>query len=426
MKLLIPKIIVLTLAILVLPLEALASEVIRLSTKDMPGLVGVNLAKIRLFKINSSGVSETIPFQVDEKIAWGKSKKRTWALKGREGSKPGDGSWDSDEPLLFMKGDAGALNDSVEFIKADQVFKVVTDQAKSMGIYLTIGNNPPSLSPRKYVSYDPSKDVVTGETYQMGFKKGKALIQDLLKLKNGSLSYNLIDRFKLRFKISLKNLFDINFNEDEIKARILGYLSGPIRVLRLVEASKKIGLIKLIPKSQIEFLFFSDWVEVPTKINNPVEGPKFLDDDTRGLSGFDFNKAILGSDLFTNLNRAPMILDGKSEPLGPLYSGGGLRWWAFSGLTGSMVVGIKNDPKLAKLGIWPQLTLIEDLQKKSPPESYPGEIFVGFNLPYHRIPKGKYQVKVKQVIPKRFEHGREGRYLLQARIFDPEQVLKIK
>jgi hypothetical protein len=184
-----------------------------------------------------------------------------------------------------------------------------------------------------------------------------------------------------------------------------------------VEAWKQLGPIKLVPKSQIDFNFYPDWVEVPTKINNPVHGPTFLKKGSWGVSGFDFNHFIFGNRFFHNLSSASVVLDGKSDDI-VLQAPGpeNFRWWSLTGPTGSVLVAVHNDPRLDQEGIQPVLVLKESVETPEPPESEAGGIFIGFDLPYHLLPKGKYAIGVKQVYPVNFQAGKEEEYLRASRI----------
>jgi len=85
--------------------------------------------------------------------------------------------------------------------------------------------------------------------------------------------------------LAIKNFFDFKINESDVEAKIAGYRVGPIRVIRRVVATKRLGPINVIPKSSTDFMFYPNWVEVPTRVNNPIDGPKFLEEKTQGLSG---------------------------------------------------------------------------------------------------------------------------------------------
>ncbi len=231
-----------------------------------------------------------------------------------------------------------------------------------------------------------------------------------------------MDRFKARFHLAIKNFFDFNFHEEDIQSRLLGVRAGPLRVIRRVEAKKSLGPIKLVPRSEIDFVFYPSWIEIPTRIQNPVNGPKFLAADTHGFSGFDFNPKIYGSRLSTSIGEFSLTLDGTPDSLPESFKEKSPVWLAISGATGSMIIGIQNDSQLSALGVYPLLKVHDDAGSKAMPESFSGESAVGFDLPYYKIPQGDFLIRVKQVFPKSYNPGSEPRYLNQARTQVPTAV----
>ena len=403
-----------------IPTSAGAFSVYEVSGPGLADLVGQEVNQIRVYAANRSGKKVPIPFQIDEKT--GNSKGRPWALKPEQAN----GVLDSDEVLLVAGKDFGKRLGQEQFGGAEKVLELRGAQNSRQYFYVSLENSDTPKSDRRYVQYDPVSDRIQSDYYDIRFSPKSPLIQNFLRIKNGSLPYNVLDRFKARFKLAIKNFFDLSFHEGSIKAKVTGYQAGPIRVIRQVVASKGLGPIKLIPKSKIDFKFYPDWLEVPTKVKNPVNGPKVLHKETTGVSGFDFNQNILGSDFYTNMGTLMLRLDGKLKGDPKRISGKGFRWWSFSGLAGSMVVGVQNDSKLKRMGIHPILVVISDMERSNPPESQKGEVFIGFDLPYHRIPKGNYAIHVTQVFPGKFQPGQEDGYLQGAKLRKIQGVAVLK
>ncbi len=395
---------------------------VQLTGKNLPQAVGQSTNTLKVLKKNSQGVIEAIPYQIDERVSPGTIGKRPFSVE--RGASKSDGIFDADEVLLFYSSDAGSRAGLEDFAQANKVWEVAV--APEAYVYVVAGPTTSGGSNRQYLQYDSAQDRITSSFYEIGFSQQFPLIQDYLKIKNGSVPYDVLDRFKTRFYLDIKNFFNMKINEEEIKSNLVGVKVGPIRVLRRVSAAKSLGPIKVIPRSSIDFIFYPDWVEVFTEINNPIDGPKVLHDKTVGKSGFDFNQVVFGSDLNTNLGGVSLRLDGKNGGVLKKISGESLRWWSLQGLAGSMVNLIQNDPQLKRLGIHPYLIISNDPNVSAPPESEPGEVFVGFDMPYHLIPKGSYRVKVIQVFPAQFRHGQEEAYLNGARVQTPQQVNVLK
>ncbi|MFO1462288.1 MAG: hypothetical protein U1F66_00765 [bacterium] len=408
-----PKIITASLAFffcLIFGASARAATVVEVPGKALSNLLGQPVAGIRLYASTAGAGPQPIPFQIDEKTESG-----AW-LMDQEGK--GTGILDPQDVLLFHTDDAGAALDPSSLPAAKARAEIPVG---GKFVYALSEEQPAARSAKSYVRYLPGQDRVSTAFYDIGFNPRQPLVQDILVLHNGSSQADLLDRFKVRFNLAIKHFFDFQIDESGVDARVAGTRVGPIRVIRRVVATKKLGPINLVPKSVTDFLFYPNWVEVPTRINNPLDGPKFLEDKTEGLSGYDFSKAVYGATVYTAAG-GTAVLDGSGGAEESALSQGASSWWALSGPMGSLTVGISNDPKLAALGIAPKLRIIDDAKRSDPPEGEAGEALVGFDLPYHKIPKGSYLILVKQVFPWRFVHGQEPAYLQEAKTLRVESA----
>ena len=380
----------------------------------LPNLLGKPVAAIRVVVSDGNGGLKPIPFQIDER----RGANGPWILD-QEAVKSGAGTLDPFDVLLYAVEDSGAAPESSKLPASSGGYRL-----ESEGRYVTAYLADPSAprSDKSYVHYVSAQDRVSTAFYEAAFRPSQPLIQDILIPQNGSIKADVLDRFKVRFNLAIKNFFDFKVGEGDVEARLAGTRVGPLRIIRRVVASKKLGPINLIPTATTDFFFYADWMEVPTKIQNPVDGPKFLDAKTEGLSGYDFSRSSYGSVIRSSLNGETWTLDGKPEANSGQSSGQALGWWSFSGASGSFVVGIQNDPQLSTLGIQPILKVIDDAARNAPPEGEAGESFVGFDLPYAKIPKGSYWLRVKQVFPYRFQAGQEANYLQSAKTTPPNRV----
>lgn len=382
--------------------QAFASAIIEVPGQQLPDFLGKNVANIRLYSANSKGQLRPIPFQIDERVLDPRQGLQAWAL----GNLPGDGKLDAAEVLLFLESDAGSPVVASAQPGGKPLAELRLDAVGSQVVYLVYEEAPKPLAVESYIRYDEASDTIDAQAYQAGFDPKDPLVQNRLVIKRDSQGQNILDRFKLRLKLAIKNFFDFNIDEGQISAQRVGAKVGPIRVIRRLAASKKLGPIGIIPKSYVDFVFYPDWFTVPSRIQNPVEGSKFLEDKTTGISGYDFSKAIYGSQLYSNALNAPVILDGVSSVQESTVYPTTLKWWAFKGPQGAMVVGVKNDPKLIQAGVEPRLHVLDDAKTPSSPERESGQTLVGLDLPYHRMPKGDFLLWVKAVFPSAFDPAR--------------------
>jgi len=396
-----------------------ASTVLELKGEKVPTLLGQNIASFRMYAANADGKIEAIPFQVDEKYLDSSQGEWRFALdseaKDSAENHKGNGLLKAQDVLVWMDQDAGPPVEAGRLPPAKQRVEIPSGTGDGRVAYLCMEENPQALSPKKYVQYQAQDDRVRTEFYSVAFLNHQPLIQDELILSPGANSPNILDRFKVRFKLAIKHFFDFSIDESEVEGKLVGYKLGPIRFIRRMAAAKSIGPIRVIPKVLTDFVFYEDWIEIPTVINNPLDGPKFLDENTQGLSGFDFNKNIVGATVYAEGLAQGIPLQNEIKKPDSTVSNPA-HWWAISTSSGAMVVGIRNDKKLADLGIEANLRVYVNPQGAAPPEAEPGEYFVGFDLPYHKIPKGRYVLGVRQVFPKNFVHGREAFYLSEAKL----------
>ncbi|MCB1214820.1 MAG: hypothetical protein KDK66_05020 [Deltaproteobacteria bacterium] len=402
-----------------LPLKA---KVIELYPNQVSGSMSLLIQGFRLYRVKNQTELEPIPFQIDEKVDLEQGK-RNWALYAFDGGKipRPNGLWDGDEPLLFLEKDGGSIWQGSK-PEASKFFWEL-DLKNGFYLYLSWSESPGPLSQKKYLDFDPKKDLVSTEIYEVGFDSKNALIQDRMLFKKAVMPKNILDRFKVRLNIAIRNFFDLSVNEDGLKSKRVGYQLGPIRLIREVRAWKNLSFIKLIPKTKIDYYYYPSWAEMPATVNNPLDGPSQLDPETSGVMGMDFRRMAAGSVFFSNVQEKPWILGkGRSENFLP-QAKKALSWFSLSGLAGSMVLKIDNDPKLEALGVQLSLNILESLEA-APPENEKGQILIGFSMPFHKIPKGRYQIKLKQVFAKGFKPGEEESILNQAKLLKFEGSIR--
>ncbi len=386
-----------------------AQEIFQVPGSQLSGVVGAPVASFRVYRAGANRRPEPVPFQIDEQIPDVRGQGLRWALG------EGNGLWEAQEILLVSGRDVGESLSRTDFSQAKAVWEIVLPgQGSATKLYLVQEDAAAPRSSKKYIRYIPETDQVDSDFYRVGFLSKIPWVENFLILKNGTVAENILDRFKARFHLAIKNFFDFNFHEEDVQSRLLGVRVGPLRVIRRVEAKKSLGPIKLVPRSEIDFVFYPSWIEIPTRIQNPVNGPKFLAPDTHGFSGFDFNQKIYGSRLRTSVGEFSLVLDGTPDVLPEFFKEKSPVWWSITGATGSMIIGIQNDPQLNRLGVYPVLKVNDDPGLKAMPESFLGESAVGFNLPYYKIPQGDFLIRVKQVFPKSYTPGSEARYLNEA------------
>lgn len=380
--------------------QAHAVSIVEITGKQIPDFIAREIPEItvRVFK---SGQWKAIPFQVDEKASDKVSSKRRWVLDksfSRRADLPkGDGKFDEDEVLLFMAKDLGEKAPS-------------TSGLASLGTEVNVGNafayilfdaKQEMKSDVSYVKYDAQEDVIDTLGYKSHFAGAHAIVQDELIPKNArsATPMNILDRFKVRMLLALKGLFDVKVEEDNITSTKVGYKLGPIRLIRRIAAYKALGPIRVTPKVQSDFIFYPYYVQIPTQLDNPIDGRKFLDERSKGYAGFDFTQFFYGAKFYSQHNASVSVIDGNMSGQEKSLVTKDVTWWAATGDKGTVLVKMSWDPDLVKVGVTCDLYYSDDRNSLKPPEMDPGEAFVGFQLNFNQVPPGNYMIYVTQIFP---------------------------
>ncbi len=375
-------------------------SVVEVNGKQIPELQGKDISKmsVRVWKAEKW---QAIPFQIDEKASDEISSKRRWVLEKafsrRTDLSHGDEKLDEDELILWMAKDLGEKAPSVLGL-ASQVFEMNVSGAYA---YLFFEPKQEMKNIQSYVNYDPRQDSIDSLGYKNHFANGHAIIQDELIPKNARNGnpLNILDRFKVRVLLALKGLFDVKVEEDNITSLKVAYKAGPIRLIRRVAAYKSLGPIRITPKVQSDFFFYPYYVQIPTQLESPLDGRKYLNENSKGYAGFDFTQFFYGSKFYSDRNPNSVIIDGHMSAQEKNLVTHDVTWWVAMGDKGIVMVKINWDPDLVKAGVTCDLYYVDDRNSLKPPEMDPGEAVVGFQLNAALIPSGHYYIYVTQIFP---------------------------
>jgi|GEM_PF-1859145 len=412
--------------ILCLLLSALAASpviaapsisVVHVEGAELKNFLGKEISKMNL-QVFRAGKWLPLPFQIDEKAYDPIAGTRRWALEKalsrRTELSPGNGMLDKDEVLLFLAKDLGE-----KAAPASSTENPVAEIQMGTGYaYLFFDPKTPLVSSESYVRYDPAQDAVSALGYDNRFDPAHSILQEQMVPKNqrSGEPADILDRFKVRVVLAIKHFFDVSVEEENITSKRIGYRVGPIRVIRRVAAYKSLGPIRVTPKSESDFLFYPYFVQVPSKLDNPLDGRSALESKSKGFAGFDFTQFFHGSRFYSEKNPKPVLIDGKMSAEEEALVRQDVNWWAVTGEKGSLIVDVQWDPDLTKAGVTCDLYYRDDRTAANPPEKDPGESTVGFQLDLTRIPAGRYTIYVKQIFPPEpLVPGLERTILAQAR-----------
>jgi hypothetical protein len=215
--------------------------------------------------------------------------------------------------------------------------------------------------------------------------------------------------------LAIKHFFDVHVEEENITAKKVGFKAGPIRVIRRIAAYKSLGPFRVSPKAESDFLFYPYSVQVPSRLDNPLDGRKMLNPNSKGFAGFDFTHFFYGARFYSEKNPRPVVIDGDMSPEEKNLVTQDVTWWVATSEKGTVMTKMGWDPALTQAGVHCDLYYVDDRNSLKPPEMDPGESVVGFQLNFSEIPAGHYQLYVNQIFPPGpFQMGTEAEILNQA------------
>ena len=205
----------------------------------LPQLHGLQIEGLRLFAHDGKHF-KVIPFQVDERDPEGEFVYTEGKLVG---SDVDNGLFDYNDELVFMVKDTGGQVPRIKWAEMGNTGTeiVITDphdSARKGWVYLIhFRQNPPPLSAIDYVSYSPEKEIIQSTHYIMRYRGGAPFYMDLSYPEEaGGNGEDFFDRIKIRIKVkTFFNLISITKTEEDLRAEVVGWKDGPVRVLRNVQ-----------------------------------------------------------------------------------------------------------------------------------------------------------------------------------------------
>lgn len=344
----------------------------------LPSLLETPLEKLGCFRAKASldGTLEPIPCQVDERTARG-----AYVLPFGPDSNPEDSDLklSARDELVFVASDAGGkveqprwpagLVEGLELELRDPL-----DGALAW-IYLGAFEGPAPRSSVDYVRYIPGSEVVDASTYQLRFSKDAPIVFDHLAIKTGAGGdgSNPVDRMKIRLDAKVWGTISIQKTEADYTSEVIGYLDGPVRVLRRTRNRLIIWWKIPSPSAIQDNYFYGTHFEFPISVTLPMDLDAFLSEATLRIS-----VDLKGSPrrvFFNEHNPEPVAIDGRWTAA---EAGLDLRpytWSVLHGTRSNDSAGWFNRLSIgANTPIDPYLYYRDNAQQADAPEGIPGQV----------------------------------------------------
>jgi hypothetical protein len=339
------------------------------------------IVSYRLFRSSASGRAEIIPFQIDEI-----NDDSDYVLDqgSRVTANTGNGVFDSQDELSFMGDDVGPVVEPTTWPgqKPHIVFelRMKHPQGNPMGpqmgaVYVGIYfGGAPALSPKKYVVFNRPQALVHTSRYRYQFDQKNWLVARKVEVAKGNTNpavYDpVLDSTTFYLKGDLKYFITVEANHRSIESDLEAWKTGPIRTIVRVSFHYNLLKLKLELGMYTEISFFSNAVNLPAILYNPIDGRKSLNSG----SGFYYGLALRDNpkDYVIETNMAPFslanqgtggkLLESGKDLLGKLMGKQqqssdtrGLYWVSMQGKDRSIFFEITPSPELQKTGMAPEL-----------------------------------------------------------------------
>ena len=328
---------------------------------------------------------------------------------------------DYNDELAFMSRDAGDALPVSKWPVKEGIELLLKDTAGSGNAYVYLfffEKDAPALSAEDYVKYDAKRDRTESPKAIVDFVDDKPMIiEEIYGKRDGEILENFVDRFKLRIHMKVKPLFcaSLNFDENNTKSFTVGYIDGPVRVIRRNIFWITIAGMKLpgIPKATLYYIFYEHGMVGPAVINNPIDPGLVLCDGSYFRAGMDLRKVAYGTHLYTSDNPEGLTIDGvASEHEAKLKRKNQVWMGAYQDARRfGFIARMTYDEILKKKGATMDLYFREDLDERDEPESEPGTLFVGYEMDMKRFPKGEFNIAFYIYLGPGLANGEERRFL---------------
>ncbi len=381
--------------------------------RTLPAAMGWPIAQVRAFRF-AQGQAVPIPFQIDEKLKNGK-----YALTAGNDRQADDGVFDDNDELVFMASDTGdqgaksALPNQPTAV-AELTISDPADGGKAWVYLARYETNPPPLSTGDYVVYDNTRTFIDTLRYQMGFHQQALLSIGHLSVKpaGGGDNTDIVDRLKVRFSATtLGGMVKIEKNENEFVSRTLGWIDGPVRIVRATANQMMLWKIKT-PSAYLYNIYYVNSFEFPTEVNLPFNPAAVMSDihfrvTSDGICGQK------GKLFYNSNNLAGMVIDGAMSDAENKLNLDPYKWSAVTGPNNSYAWINRLVYDAAATPAVPKLYYRDDRTSLDNPEDDPGQCGeVGYSLiNLEKVKKGKLRLLSIMYNAPQFTLNKVNRYM---------------
>ena len=360
------------------------TDPIIISGEELSQFDGAKIGNIRVYA-ESDGKLAPIPYQIDERKPDGDL---AFPLGPDPSFDEDKGTFDKNDEIVFMTKDLGGKADSDNYpdgVDKNVEVSISDPLTKEKGwAYIFSFSAPPPASDVDYVSCDKACNKLEALHYENAFAGDAKIGFDKLAITKtgGGTGKNLIDRLKIRAKTRTKVIpITIRRNESDCVSLLIGYIDGPVRVIRRSKNQMFLFWKIPAPASVIDNVYYYNHFLWPTVVDVPFHVSKLLK-DCEFLIVTDGNSNSKGR-IFSNSNNLKgVVMDGKMSEAEKNLDLSPYKWSVVYGTnegdTGGWMNRLIYDTTIA---VQPMLFYLDDEMVKEPPEREKGYFgAIGYDL----------------------------------------------
>ncbi len=361
--------------------QILHTAPIVITGKQVSHMTRFPIASYRLFRSNPEGKAEIIPFQIDEI-----NDDSDYVLDqgSRITAETGNGVFDAQDELSLMGDDVGPVVEPTSWPgpKPQIVFELrirhpsgnpMGPQMGAVYVGVYFGASP-ALSTKKYVVFNRAEALVHTSRYRYQFDQKNWLVARKVEVSRGvgnpPIYDPVLDSTTFYLKGDLKYFITVEANHRSIESDLEAWKTGPIRSIVRVSFHYNLMKLKLELGMYTEISFFSNAVNLPAILYNPIDGRKSLNSGSGFYYGLALRENPKEYNIETNMGAfspsgstaSGKLLEGGKDLLGKLMGkqqqagdSKGLYWVSMQGKERSIFFEITPSPELQKTGMAPEL-----------------------------------------------------------------------
>jgi len=384
--------------------------------KQALSLCGSKIANLGLFAVDGDYL-RPIPFQIDEK-----RNGQYVFTDGEIASTDTDaGRLDNDDEIAFISGDAGSRLDPEqlpESVRAGVEIEVIDPVDGSRGyVYLLAFYEQATRSEVDYVVYDVARNEIETTDYHIGYDAEAPISIDNLRVKkpDGSEGASVADRQKVRIEgDTFWNLMHLSRNEGDFRCKVLGYIDGPVRVIRHTKNWQVIFWEIPTPSVCLTSIYWKTGMTFPITVEIPFSIKRLFRTVSMRIY-VDSPPQVTGRRYYNSNNLQGVDIDGRMSRAERAMDPRPFSWQVVAGTTDEHPEGWFSrqlyDPE--KVPVQLPLYYLDNENEPDAPEHFPGCYgCLGFEFEgIGELESGSFAVEVQMYPMPSYSPGEEAEYL---------------